>query len=193
MTANIFAPHLFHDKVILITGAAGGVGGAVAELLGSLDAKLVLTDFRAEALTKTATGLGALSVPADIRSVQECEGIIGTTLAHYGRLDALVNCAGIWVEGRSEMASEEDWAQCIDVNLKGTFFMCSRAIPPLKASQGAIVNIASVAGLAPSVDTATEIAPRRATAGSVNEQWAGSSALLTQTPAASPSSAAETS
>ena len=147
MTPNIFAPHLFHNKVILVTGAAGGVGGAVADLLGSLDAKLALTDFRAEALTKTATSLGTLSIPADIRSVHECERIIETTLSRYGRLDALVNCAGVWVEGKIEMASEEDWTQCIDVNLKGTFFLCSRAIPSLKTSQGAIVNISSDAGV----------------------------------------------
>jgi NAD(P)-dependent dehydrogenase (short-subunit alcohol dehydrogenase family) len=147
MTQTIFAPHLFQDTVILVTGAAGGVGGAVAELLSSLDAKLALTDLHTKAVTEKAASLNALSIPADVRTVAECEHIIEMTLSHYGRLDALVNCAGIWVEGKSEAASEEDWIRCIDVNLKGTFFMCSRAIPALKESRGAIVNISSDAGV----------------------------------------------
>jgi NAD(P)-dependent dehydrogenase (short-subunit alcohol dehydrogenase family) len=147
MTSNIFAPHLFQDKVILVTGAAGGVGGAVADLLASLDAKLTLTDLRAEAVTEKAVDLNAASIPADVRSVAECEYVIATTLSKYNRLDALVNCAGTWVEGKSEAATEEDWVRCVDVNLKGTFFMCSRAIPALKQSRGAIVNISSDAGV----------------------------------------------
>jgi NAD(P)-dependent dehydrogenase (short-subunit alcohol dehydrogenase family) len=147
MSSNIFAPHLFQDQVILITGAAGGVGGAVANLLGSLGAKLALTDLNAESLMEKANRLNALAIPTDIRSIPECERILETTLSHYQRLDALVNCAGIWVEGKSEQATEEEWTRCIDVNLKGTFFMCSRAIPALKESRGAIVNISSDAGV----------------------------------------------
>lgn len=146
MTTNIFAPDLFADRVILVTGAAGGVGGAVADLLCGLGARLALTDYK-EAILERAVGLQALGIPADVRSVAECERIVETTLSAYGRLDALVNCAGVWVEGSSEAASEEEWGRCIDVNLKGTFFLCSRAIPALKASRGSIVNISSDAGV----------------------------------------------
>ena len=131
----------------MITGAAGGVGGAVADLLGALGAKLALTDINTDALEAKASGLNALAVPADIRSVSACERIAETTLSKYQRLDALVNCAGVWVEGESEQATEEEWMRCVDVNLKGTFFMCSRAIPALKKSRGAIVNISSDAGV----------------------------------------------
>lgn len=147
MSANLFAANLFQDRVVLITGAAGGVGGAVADLLGSLGAKLALTDIKAEALQQKADGVNGLAIPADIRSVSECERLIEATLARHQRLDALVNCAGVWVEGNSEQATEEEWMRCIDVNLKGTFFMCSRAIPALKESRGAIVNISSDAGV----------------------------------------------
>jgi len=147
MSSNIFAPDLFQNRVVLITGAAGGVGGATAELLGSLGAKLALTDVQAEAIAEEAAILGALGVQADVTSVPECQRIVETALAHYGHLDALVNCAGIWVEGDSAEATEEDWQRCIDVNLKGAFFMCSRVIPALKASRGAIVNISSDAGV----------------------------------------------
>jgi NAD(P)-dependent dehydrogenase (short-subunit alcohol dehydrogenase family) len=147
MTSNIFASNLFHDRVILITGAAGGVGSAVADLLGNLGAKLALTDVNGDALREKSADLNALAIPADIRSVSECERIVATTLSNYHRLDALVNCAGVWVEGKSEQATEEEWAHCVDVNLKGTFFICSRAIPALKESRGAIVNISSDAGV----------------------------------------------
>ena len=147
MTSNIFAPNLFQDQVILITGAAGGVGSAVADLLRSLGASLALTDINAEAVIEKANSLSALGIPADIRPVSECERILETTLARYSRLNALVNCAGTWVEGKSEAAGEEEWARCIEVNLKGTFFMCSRAIPALKKTRGVIVNISSDAGV----------------------------------------------
>jgi NAD(P)-dependent dehydrogenase (short-subunit alcohol dehydrogenase family) len=147
MEANIFAPGLFQDQVILVTGAAGGVGGAVADLLCKLGARLALSDLNSEVLTGRAAALKALGIAADVRSVAACESVIEQSLAQYGRLDALVNCAGIWVEGKTEDASEVDWEHCIDVNLKGTFFMCSRAIPALKQSRGAVVNISSDAGV----------------------------------------------
>ncbi len=147
MKPNIFAPNLFKDRVVLITGAAGGVGGATAELLGSLDAKLALTDNQAEAVTAKADALNAFAIPADVSSVVDCQRVIDATLTHYGRLDALVNCAGVWVEGDSAEATEEDWDRCVNVNLKGTFFMCSKAIPALKESRGAIVNVSSDAGV----------------------------------------------
>ena len=147
MANQLFAPDLFKDKVILITGAAGCVGGAVAELLAALGAKLALTDINADAVLRKAESLDALGIPADLRVVPECGRIVQETLSKYQHLDGLVNCAGTWVEGPSEDATETDWARCMQVNLKGTFFMCSRAIPALKESRGAIVNISSDAGV----------------------------------------------
>jgi NAD(P)-dependent dehydrogenase (short-subunit alcohol dehydrogenase family) len=147
MKAAIFAADLFKDKVMLVTGAAGGVGGATAELLAALGARLALTDCNAEAVNAKASALDAISISADIASVSDCESIINTTIKHYGRLDALVNCAGIWVEGDSSQAIEAEWDRCIDINLKGTFFLCSKAIPALKESRGTIVNISSDAGV----------------------------------------------
>jgi NAD(P)-dependent dehydrogenase (short-subunit alcohol dehydrogenase family) len=154
MKTNIFAPDLFKDRVVLITGAAGGVGGATVELLRSLGAKLAITDYKAEAINEKSAAFSALGIHADISSVADCQRVIETTLAHYGRLDALVNCAGVWVEGDSADATEEDWERCINVNLKGTFFMCSKAIPALKKSRGAIVNISSDAGVVGNVGAA---------------------------------------
>lgn len=143
----VFAPGLFDGKVVLVTGAGGGVGSAVARLLHRLGARLALTDIDAARLQEVAAPLDALPLAADLRDVAACEGIIARTLAAYGRLDGLVNAAGIWVEGDSAMATEADWDACMGVNLKATFFLCSRAIPALQASRGAIVNLSSDAGV----------------------------------------------
>ena len=143
----MFAPDLFDDKVVLISGAGGGVGSATARLLHRLGATLALTDANPHSLQATARPLDALALQGDIRSTAACEEIIARTLDAYGRIDALVNAAGIWVEGPSETASEADFTACIEVNLKGTFFLCSRAIPALAATKGAIVNISSDAGV----------------------------------------------
>lgn len=143
---QLFAPGLFEGKVVLVTGAAGGVGAAVAELLFSLGARLALTDLDASALAPW-TDRGAVVIPADLRRVDECEKVVAGTLAELGRVDALVSCAGVWVEGDSAAATEADWDRCIDVNLKGTFFVVSRALPALRASRGAVVLLSSDAGV----------------------------------------------
>jgi NAD(P)-dependent dehydrogenase (short-subunit alcohol dehydrogenase family) len=147
MFASIFAPDLFYGKCFVISGAAGGVGAATARLLHGLGAKLALTDVNADRLQSTALPLDALALHGDIRSVAACEEIIARSLAAFGKIDGLINAAGIWVEGTSDTASEDDFNACIDVNLKGTFFLCSRAIPALTATKGAIVNISSDAGV----------------------------------------------
>lgn len=143
----VFAPGLFDGKVILVSGAAGGVGGAVARQLHALGATLVLTDLDPARLGETALPLNALPLPGDIRRASECEGIVAEALDSLGQLDGLVNCAGVWVEGASAEATEADWDLCLDVNLKGSFFLCARAIPALVETGGAIVNIASDAGV----------------------------------------------
>jgi NAD(P)-dependent dehydrogenase (short-subunit alcohol dehydrogenase family) len=143
----MFAPNLFNNKVVLITGAAGGVGRATAQQLSRCGAALSLTSYNSERLGQLGTQLNAHTIVGDIAQVSECEHIIDQTLKQHGRLDALVNCAGVWVQGDSEAATESDWDRCLNINLKGTFFLCSRAIPALKASRGAIVNLSSDAGV----------------------------------------------
>lgn len=144
---QIFAPDLFTGKAFLVTGAGGGVGGATARLLARLGARLAITDVNAPALHATAQATGAVPLLGDLTQVSACGEIITRATAALGRLDGLVNAAGIWVEGDSAEATEDDWSACIDVNLKATFFLCSRAIPALEATGGAIVNISSDAGV----------------------------------------------
>jgi len=74
------------------------------------------------------------------------QGVSTALVAAMGRLDVLINAAGVWREGPVEECSEEDFDLVLDVNLKGTFFMCAAAIPYLKESEGSIVNISSDAG-----------------------------------------------
>jgi NAD(P)-dependent dehydrogenase (short-subunit alcohol dehydrogenase family) len=72
---------------------------------------------------------------------------VAVAIDRFGRLDILVNCAGVWVEGPTDTMTEADWDRVIDVNLKGTFGMCRHAIPALETTGGCIVNISSDAGL----------------------------------------------
>jgi NAD(P)-dependent dehydrogenase (short-subunit alcohol dehydrogenase family) len=143
----MFDKNLLDGQVIVVTGAAGGVGQAVAQRLSQCGALLSLTSRDAERLASTAAKLGAYSVAVDLSCIQNCSRVIDETLARFGRLDGLVNCAGVWVQGDSHSATLADWDRCIDINLKATFFLCAAAIPALKASRGAIVNVGSDAGV----------------------------------------------
>jgi len=135
-------------RVVLITGAAGGIGRAAAERFLTQGDTVVLTDVAADALARTAEELGGLdAVVADVTVVADCERAVTETVAHRGRLDVLVNCAGIWVEGPTAEMTEDEFDRTMDVNLKGTFFMCRYAIPHLERTGGCIINLSSDVGL----------------------------------------------
>ena len=127
------------------------MGRACAERFLSLGDAVVLADVDAEAVAKTAAEVSGpdrdvRSVVADVRAVGDCERMVAEATAD-GRLDVLVNCAGVWVEGASAAMTEDEWDRTVDVNLKGTFFACRYAIPHLERSSGCIVNLASDVGL----------------------------------------------
>ena len=136
------------DKVVLITGGAGGMGRAIGTRFRRDGAAVVLADLSADALDEAAHQVtGADPVIADVTSVTDCERMVAKTLVLHGRLDVLVTAAGVWVEGPSAQMTEAQWDRTIDVNLKGTFFACRSAIPALIASEGCIVAISSDYGL----------------------------------------------
>jgi len=142
----------FEDKVILITGGAGGMGAASAKKFLEAGAIVYLLDINSETLKIAEEKLAALagtvkSQCCDISRLNQIEHTVRFVEEREGRIDVLVNCAGVWVEGPSETMTEEMWNRTVDINLKGTFFMCSRAIPALKKTEGCIVNISSDAGL----------------------------------------------
>jgi NAD(P)-dependent dehydrogenase (short-subunit alcohol dehydrogenase family) len=136
------------ERVILVTGAAGGIGRAAAARFRDQGDTVVLTDVNADVLARVAPDLGITdTVVADVTVVADCERAVTTAVERHGRLDVLVNCAGIWVEGPTAEMTEAEFDRTIDVNLKGTFFMCRYAIPHLERTEGCIVNLSSDVGL----------------------------------------------
>ena len=135
-------------KTALISGAAGGIGGATARKFASEGWTVLLTDRDETGLRLIAQELGdARFFAGDIRARSTCFDIVKWALSGTGRLDALVNAAGIWREGPTEACSEEDFDTVFAVNVKGLYFLTAAAIPALKLSEGLIVNLSSDAGI----------------------------------------------
>jgi len=142
-------------RVAIVTAAAGaGIGQATVRLLAKEGASVVVSDTHqrrtmevAEALR--AEGLRALGIPCDVTSREQVENMVRKTLDELGKIDFLVNNAGINRPGPVHETSDEDWDLVIDTNLKGTFY-CTRAILPTMIQQnyGRMVNISSIAGWA---------------------------------------------
>jgi len=147
-------------RVILITGASGGVGGATAERFLDAGCQVLMTDIDEAGLTDKVGELQRRHVDrvrglaGDITNPVDCGRLVACAVVEFGKLDVLVNCAGTIVRGEPTTMTESDWDRCIDVNLKGTFFMCTHAIPELRKTGGNIVSVASDAGLHGIVDHA---------------------------------------
>ncbi|MCF7816502.1 MAG: 3-oxoacyl-[acyl-carrier-protein] reductase [Kiritimatiellales bacterium] len=142
-----------NDKVALVTGAARGLGQAIAVKLAEAGADIALCDLKAEWLEETAAKVKALGRRAECYGVNVAEGAsvsegVKTIEKDFGKIDILVNNAGITKDGLMIRMSEEDWDAVLNVNLKGTF-LCTKAVMRgmMKQRSGAIVNIASVIGL----------------------------------------------
>jgi len=132
--------------VVLVSGAGGGIGAATVRRFAAAGWRVVALDLDDAALARLPDEGVVARLRGDIRTADSCRELVVQAVAAAGRLDALVNAAGVWREGPVEECSEADFDAVVDVNLKGTFFLCSAAIPQLKATQGAIVNISSDAG-----------------------------------------------
>jgi NAD(P)-dependent dehydrogenase (short-subunit alcohol dehydrogenase family) len=130
------------DRVVLITGGAGGMGRAIAARFLEAGGRVAAADLNPKNLDA-----GVLGITADVTKVADCARMVEETVAQFGRLDVLVAAAGIWTEGPSDQATEAEFDKVIDVNLKGVFFANRYAIPALERTGGIIVNIASDAGL----------------------------------------------
>jgi NAD(P)-dependent dehydrogenase (short-subunit alcohol dehydrogenase family) len=132
--------------VVLVSGAGGGIGAATVRRFAAAGWRVVASGLDPAALGRLGSGTVIARLQADIRTTEACRALVERAVAADGRLDALVNAAGVWREGPVEECSETDFDAVIDVNLKGTFFLCSAAIPHLKATEGVVVNISSDAG-----------------------------------------------
>lgn len=134
----------------VVTGAASGIGRAIAERYAAEGARVLVADLDGEAGEAVAAELGgsALSQAADVARAEQVEALVSRAVTEWGGLDAWVNNAGIGVAATTPETSEEDWDRLMAVNLKGTFLGMKYAIPAIRDSGGgAVVNISSVAAL----------------------------------------------
>ncbi len=143
-------------RTVLITGATGVLGRAVAAVMAETGARLALTGRRQEALEEVVVELvlpqeRVLAMTADLADAQEVAALIQAIEARWGGVDILLNCAGGWMGGqRIPDVSDEDWERALDMNLTGAFHI-NRAVLPHMAEQGwgRIVNVASRAAESP--------------------------------------------
>ena len=136
-------------KVAFLSGAARGIGAATAKLMVEAGAKVAIGDVLDERGRQTIKELGdaAIYTHLDVTSEASWVEAMDTTIAKFGKLDVLVNNAGIFVGKGVEEASLDDWHRLVAVNLTGVVLGTRAALPHLKKSNGNIVNLASVAGL----------------------------------------------
>jgi meso-butanediol dehydrogenase/(S,S)-butanediol dehydrogenase/diacetyl reductase len=127
----------FEERVALVSGAASGIGRAVADRLADEGAIVVRSDVQA-----VADG-----VALDVTDPDSCAAVVAFVLETHGRLDVLANVAGIGLSRMIADLTPQEWRHVIDVNLTGTFLLSQSALPALLESRGVIVNMGSVAGL----------------------------------------------
>ena len=141
----------FKDQVAIVTGAARGIGRAIVLAFVGEGAKAALADVDGEALERLRgeiekRGGQALPVPCDISKSSDVKEMVDRVLKTFGRIDVLVNNAGIIRRGTIETVTEEDWDRVIAINLKGTFNCCRAVIETMKGQGGGnIVNVSSIA------------------------------------------------
>ncbi|MGB9868069.1 MAG: SDR family NAD(P)-dependent oxidoreductase [Bacillota bacterium] len=144
----------FSGKVVMITGAARGIGKASAELFAANGAALALGDVREQQVREVAEecarrfGVGTLAVYLDVCQAESIKNFVKRTMEEFGRIDALVNSAGVCEICPIEDIREAAWDRVMEINVKG-LFMVSQAVLPIMKSQrsGCIVNLGSLAGL----------------------------------------------
>jgi NADP-dependent 3-hydroxy acid dehydrogenase YdfG len=139
-------------KIVIITGASSGLGEAAARHLSSLGATIVLgarrTD-RIEALARELTGAGgrAIAVATDVTHFDQVQRLVDSAVQTYGRVDVLINNAGLMPQSPLDRRKIDDWNRTIDVNIKGVLYGIGAVLPTMQAQRsGHIINVSSVAG-----------------------------------------------
>lgn len=140
--------HRYVDRVVLVTGAGQGLGRAMAERFAAEGGTLAICDVNEVSVKETAVGCGPAEVVSSVVDVSDAEQVnqwVAATLARFGRIDVLVNNAGVIRDNRLERMTDDEWEAVIDVSLRGMFH-CSRAVfTHMKASRyGRILSFSSM-------------------------------------------------
>jgi NAD(P)-dependent dehydrogenase (short-subunit alcohol dehydrogenase family) len=143
------------DRAALITGGSSGIGLAIARMLRDEGYELTLASRRPERVQAAAEELGAVAVAADVGNAEDCQRLVAEHRERFGRIDMLVNSAGIGIGGRVEDLPVKHFDLQMAVNIRGLFVVTQAAIPLLRESRGWIVNLASIAGTLPTPGLAT--------------------------------------
>jgi 3-oxoacyl-[acyl-carrier protein] reductase len=153
----------FKDKIVMVTGGAAGIGRVTAEAFAREGAKLAICDVNPQAGEAAAQALGpeASFQKVDVVSDAEVAAWVESTVQRYGRIDVLVNNAGITRDALLLRMKESDWDLVLNINLKGAF-LCTRAVVRHMAQQrsGRVVNVASVVGVVGNVGQANYVASK---------------------------------
>ncbi|NQX46038.1 SDR family oxidoreductase [Paenibacillus tritici] len=156
------------SKVIIITGASSGIGEAAARLLAQTGARLVLAARRTERLQTIVSeivqeGGDAVYLQTDVTSAEDLEKLARFALQQYGRIDVLVNNAGVMPASMLQELKVHEWDQMIDVNIKGVLYGIAAVLPVMREQQsGHIINLSSVAGYSVSPSSAVYSATKYA-------------------------------
>ncbi len=139
------------DKVCVVTGAATGIGKATALMLAEHGAQVIAADINLEGAKRTVSdildqGLEASALHLDLSDLHSISSAVASVMSRYGKIDVLVNNAGLFSTVSIPDMTEEDWDAVMNVNLKGTFFLCKAVLPHMIEQQyGKIVNLSSLA------------------------------------------------
>src|SRR5436190_20403471 len=136
-------------RAALVTGGSSGIGLAIARMLQDEGYALTLVSRRPEKVEAAAEELGAVAIAADVGDAEACERLVAEHRERFGRLDILVNSAGIGIGGRVEDLPAKHFDLQVGINLRGLFLVTQAAIPLLRETKGLIVNLASIAGTLP--------------------------------------------
>jgi NAD(P)-dependent dehydrogenase (short-subunit alcohol dehydrogenase family) len=137
------------NKVVLLTGAAQGIGEAIVASFASQQAKLIISDIQAEKVEQVAAhwrdnGADVVAIKADVSQQQDLQAMARLAVERHGRIDVLINCAGVNVFRDPLEMTEEDWRRCFAIDLDGAWYGCKAVLPQMIEQRvGSIINIAS--------------------------------------------------
>ncbi len=138
----------FANKVAFITGGGSGIGAATARQMAREGASLVLVDISLDAAQAVANEVGGMAIAADVSKRAEIEAAIAQAVERHGRIDILFNNAGVGCFGKTPDLDPAEWERVIGIDLNSVFYACHAAIPHMPKPGGAIINTASISGLA---------------------------------------------